>query len=608
MPSNGDPQLDSKDLADVVLALEKPHEDDGRAEGQGGGAAAGASSVAGNEHPGEGSAAHDVKVIRGLGYDDVDRGARDLNDPEQMRYWSGFVGRRLHAWSAVFLFGTQGLVRKMYEALGAIRKGASARQAIALGTSLRETIATAQAKMSLLAAEGVAALAQAEDIEARALSEARQERDEAKDKYQAAVAREEEAERGVDTAVGFLPPSPVDMPEENEPFTSGTAPRSRSVWERIALPPESLVLLLPLEFTATTVALHQTLAKVVIASSGFETWVTAGAASAGLLGLGAVAGFAGAALRLSGRVMALVVLALTALILVKSGAAMTELRLGLKHGIGLLSWTTFATVLIGGVTVFSVTTYKLAEREKAGYPDERDNLNRIGVEYEPGHPLNVPVRVLNRAKKQVVEAMALFDQKQQVLDGLTGEIARLRQFHRQTLERMLKVLQDALAAGVRYQDLMSDLAVTLRQEDANVLACVANAELAHGVIRAEESSETDTTEVKPPEPLKSSPEAPRADRAAILAAISLGLGSVVGVVVPSMPAFVLGALGAAAIWFLTRRRRGGGGSASPATEEHDPRRPSIAPTADTSSKTYFQQPSETYSPWTDGDTDPTRNL
>lgn len=538
-------------------------------------------------------ASHDVPVIPGLDDDAAANSGEELYDPEKMRRLAAPLGQRMYAVDYEFLFGEQGAITSMYKALAKIRKGAVRLRDLAEGTEYRRQVHSTETKMEAVLAEGGAAKREAEELHAE-FKESQQRREEADKKLEEKKVVRAKEEEAFEQSIQTVTSEDVPVPKR---------PRSRdSVFALVQLDPKALAVVLPVELFATTVLLKGPISDLVPAGATWESWVAAGASGAGLLGLGMVAGYAAAAMRLPARVMGMLIVALSILLFINAEEAMTLLRLGDEDGVELLTIATLAAATIGAVTAFAVVTYAAAEREAQGEqpvaaPDPQAMLNGLDMPFALGHPLNAAARRLMRARKDVDEAQAERDHEAGAEDAGREEIMRLMHIFNAMVPRALEVKQAGIEAGANLADLEASTDIKISQEDANADACIDVAGLDYARIRTEGRADSPEAGAVPVSVVTTpNPSAPTGTPSWLRpTALACGAaGGILGALLPSVP-MALGGVGLAALlWLISSRAPK---PMPPVTGEGRPapgsQRPSIQPMADTDNLIYRELPSST---------------
>lgn len=554
---------------------------------------------------GDGPAAHDVKTIAGLREDAVHRAAEQLCDPDDLRRGAVEAGQRLHGVGARHLFDG-GCIGSLYEALGRIRKGAVLQPPQREGTELLKVVASTGKTMELERARGLSDKHRAQWLmsERRPVLTALQEGADAR--VNELEEELEQTEERLDAALQAA----GDAAFEPDGSKSGKGKRAwprvstrvGSIFETVRIPPKALLVAAPLEIAATTFLLEGPISNLVATSLPLGSYLIAGAVSASLLGLALVAGFAAVAMRLPARLAGAIIVALSVWLLAGAAAALNLIRLDDERGITILTSATLATALIAAVTAYAAT----ARKALSSVPDERAMLDEIGVRLAPGHPALGLMRQRDRLAQKVERARSRSSESGELLAALNDEIEALLMSSEQTAMRVLKAERAGIEARVAFMGLEATTATQIAQEDANTQAAKAAAELGHRMARAEEIPEEPSVlgTAAPAEDERATSAAARVSRRRKLAVGVLAVGLLLGLVLPSIPVALLGAL-VAAVLSVPGGGRKAAGTPSPEKLAVD-QRPSIVPAADEESPLWRYHPSSTAPKYDRGLTDPTR--
>jgi hypothetical protein len=582
-------------------------------------------ATSGAEPPGDaGELPDEIRKRRGVGPDPIRTSARSLHDPDEQRANAFDAGRGSFRIERRELLGPDGPATGLYDNQGRVREAAVLLPRQAAGEELLKVVHATSTRMEREQANGHAAVQQADRIKAERVTIQELRVREAADGVRAAeaelvVAEEafeakvqemsDAARAAMDQAAQGGGDTPVAVTSTFEAEAETTLVKY-SVFEQVMISPKAIAFALPAEVATTTLILHTPIADLVVASSDLEPYLLAAAASLALTGLGLIAGYAAAAIKLPARLAGLLIVALAAWLLVDGADKLDLLRMGDEKGVTLLTISSLATITIAGVTSYATTRYKAYAAIRADVPDAASVLEASGIRLPIGHPLVVVLRVCDRARAALAERRDALADEERRLAALNAQIDGLHELHDQTMSRVLATKQAGVEAGAALIALEALATTEVRQERAHREAVKAAFELGHYEARTDESPEEEDQPIAVPgtgaSPILAAGSrwSPRSAAAGVLAS-----GVTAAVVVPSLPLGVGAAVVAAVLWAAGRRMRvpgvdegldpaGGSGVGGPATE--------VVAVAAEDHPWWRQLPSRAVSKYSRGSTRPTR--
>jgi hypothetical protein len=549
--------------------------------------------------------AHDVPRIPGIPQDALHHGASHLYDPDKMRRIAVDVGRQLHAVEPSVL-ADGGTLANMYDAIGAIRQGAIVLPGQRDAIELLKRGRTARVDMAIEEALGRARWERVRRLVAENWAKLVEERDLARADVDAAAGHLEDAEIAFDDALAEVQRKRAERNGANTkdlpaPTTEPAPPDDRSIWEKVPISPKALAIVLPLELIATTLLLKGPISNLVITTETSESYFYAGAVSATLIGIGMIAGYGAAAMRLAGRLAGLLVVALSAWLVVRGVGELDLLRLEDERGVALFTTATVGTMVIAAVSSYSAVRYK-AYYNRPQTTDVRAILEDVGVRLPVDDPLVVPLRKRDRAAAQLAKKQTVLEKAERALAEFAAMIDGLRTFAEETPVRVLGAQKIGVEAAADAVGVEARVKAGVAQELANTEATKEAARTAYAQIRAEERPDEDARHKTAGVGVMARDDAWPADgqrwRKRLAIAV-LATGLVPGLILPSIPLAAGAALGAAGLWPFRRQRR------ARQQDGSTDRSPSIAPTTDEDHPFWRWLPSYTVAKYRRGGADST---
>ncbi len=270
----------------------------------------------------------------------IEDAAGEVCDPEEIRRRAARLGVSLQALPK-HIFDR--LIEQHYRGTRGVRAGAIEGPAVAEAAEPLKIVERTDDDMAKILFDGWADAKEAERLTTEVLPRMEQAVVDRNAEKQVAEQERSVAEQAVTGA------RPAD----------GTVERHRmDFWGLVAIMPWLAPLLFVIDATVTTINLQPEVANLFVGVSQVTSYVIAFGVSATMIGASAMAGFALAAIRLSGRAAGLLFVVLFGLIMFKLTAGLDAIRMGSSSGVGTLTAATLAACFVAGLTGYAAAAFR----------------------------------------------------------------------------------------------------------------------------------------------------------------------------------------------------------------------------------------------------------